>query len=750
MKLSSSDSNSHPLTVSTRIFQELQPDRLVPTLTAGVITGVLLVIYAISMAALIFTGPLAEFIPIGIGLTLFTAIVAAIIVALTNSLPGIVIMPQDAPAIILAMMASAIAAQLPASDPALLPTVIMALAVTTGVVGIIYFLLGTFKLGNLIRFIPYPVVGGFLAGTGYLLAQGAFNVMTDQFFSLAHLPSLLDLTMLVRWLPGCSIGVALVVLLRRYSSVFILPGIIVGSTLVFYLILWLTQTPLATAENMGLLFGNFPEGGLWRPLHWSTVAQVNWPLIASQAGNIATIGLLSVIALLLNISGIELATKQDIDLNQELRSAGAANMFVGLGGGIIGFHALGLSVLSCAKVNAKSRLVGVLAATICLITLLLGETLVTLFPKPVLGGVALFLGLSFLVEWVYDAWFKLPKTDYGIVILILLVIATVGFLQGVGVGLLVAIALFVISASRVNVTRHTLSGATYQSHAARSRPQTRVLQEEGDQIYILDLQGFLFFGTANTLLNRVQERLNDPTLLPLKYVVLNFQAVNGLDSSAVLSFVKLKQLLQQQDIKLVLTSLSPTIRIQLKRGDCLLPEDPVCQVFPDLDQGLEWCENELLGVLPLRRARSLPLLLQLNDLFLNRDQAVDFIDYLEEWDAETGEVLFEQGQIANALHLIEVGQVTVYVKGQQGQSYRIQTVGAGNVVGAMDFFRQSPHQTTAIVDAPSTLYRLSMESFQRMEQELPEVAAAFQGAVIQILGDRLTWAYKAMADLLRS
>jgi SulP family sulfate permease len=750
MKLSSSDSNSHPLTVSTRIFQELQPDRLVPTLTAGVITGVLLVIYAISMAALIFTGPLAEFIPIGIGLTLFTAIVAAIVVALTNSLPGIVIMPQDAPAIILAMMASAIAAQLPASDPALLPTVIMALAVTTGVVGIIYFLLGTFKLGNLIRFIPYPVVGGFLAGTGYLLAQGAFNVMTDQFFSLAHLPSLLDLTMLVRWLPGCSIGVALVVLLRRYSSVFILPGIIVGSTLVFYLILWLTQTPLATAENMGLLFGNFPEGGLWRPLHWSTVAQVNWPLIASQAGNIATIGLLSVIALLLNISGIELATKQDIDLNQELRSAGAANMFVELGGGIIGFHALGLSVLSCAKVNAKSRLVGVLAATICLITLLLGETLVTLFPKPVLGGVALFLGLSFLVEWVYDAWFKLPKTDYGIVILILLVIATVGFLQGVGVGLLVAIALFVISASRVNVTRHTLSGATYQSHAARSRPQTRVLQEEGDQIYILDLQGFLFFGTANTLLNRVQERLNDPTLLPLKYVVLNFQAVNGLDSSAVLSFVKLKQLLQQQDIKLVLTSLSPTIRIQLKRGDCLLPEDPVCQVFPDLDQGLEWCENELLGVLPLRRARSLPLLLQLNDLFLNRDQAVDFIDYLEEWDAETGEVLFEQGQIANALHLIEVGQVTVYVKGQQGQSYRIQTVGAGNVVGAMDFFRQSPHQTTAIVDAPSTLYRLSMESFQRMEQELPEVAAAFQGAVIQILGDRLTWAYKAMADLLRS
>jgi SulP family sulfate permease len=185
MKLPSVDPNPFPLSVSTRVLQELQPERLVPTLTAGVITGVL----------------------------------------------GIVIMPQDAPAIILAMMASEIAAQLPASDPALLPTVIMALAVTTGAVGIIYVLLGTFKLGNLIRFIPYPVVGGFLAGSRYLLAQGAFNVMTDQFFSLAHLPALLAPAMVVRWLPGCSIGVTLVVLLRRYNSVFILPGIIVGSTL---------------------------------------------------------------------------------------------------------------------------------------------------------------------------------------------------------------------------------------------------------------------------------------------------------------------------------------------------------------------------------------------------------------------------------------------------------------------------------------------------------------------------------------
>ncbi len=92
----------------------------------------------------------------------------------------------------------------------------------------------------------------------------------------------------------------------------------------------------------------------------------------------------------------------------------------------------------------------------------------------------------------------------------------------------------------------------------------------------------------------------------------------------------------------------------------------------------------------------------------------------------------------------------MYLDEQREETHRIQVLGAGNVVGAVDFFRQSTHQTTAIVEAPSTLYRLSKESFQRMEQEHPEVATAFQAVVIRILGDRLTYAYKELADLLRS
>jgi sulfate permease, SulP family len=486
---------------------------------------------------------------------------------------------------------------------------------------------------------------------------------------------------------------------------------------------------------------------LWHPLHWSTLHQVDWRLIAGQAGNIATIAFLSVMALLLNSTGIELATHKTVDLNQELRSAGLANLVAGLGGGVIGFQSLGLSTLSCAKLGAKSRLVGVIVAFICLITLVYGEILVALFPKPVLGGVALFLGLSFLLEWVYDAWFKLPKTDYAIVILILCVIAIVGFLQGVGLGFGVAIALFVINYSRINAATRTFSGAVYQSNTMRRLPEIRLLQEEGDQIYILNLQGFIFFGTATTLLNCIQNRLNDPELVPLQFVILNFKSVNGLDSSAVLSFVKLKQLLQHHDIKLIFTHLHPTIQSQLHQGGCLGGDDTYA--FADLDRGLEWCENVALSSSPLRRSRSLPLVLQLNHL-LNSHHAPQFMEYLEEWDAEKGDRVFQQDQPADALYLIEVGQVTVYFERQPGQTYRIQTFGAGYFVGELNFFRNSPHQTSAIVDAPSTLYRLTSKRFQQMQQEKPEVAAAFQTAVIRVMGDRLTNAYKEIADLLNT
>ncbi|MBI4781259.1 MAG: cyclic nucleotide-binding domain-containing protein [Oscillatoriophycideae cyanobacterium NC_groundwater_1537_Pr4_S-0.65um_50_18] len=739
----------NPRSVIASLQQEFHPSRLIPSLTAALITGVVTIIYALSFVALIFSGDLAPYISTGIGLSLFAAMAQSLIIALMSSSPGMISQIQEAPVAIMGVMAAAIAAQRVASPGEILSTVMVSLALTTLLTGIGCFLLGQFKLGELIRFIPYPVVGGFLAGTGWLLSVGAMLLMTNLSLSLEQLPQLWQPQVIWQWIPGSCFGILLVIVLRRYSHVLLMPGLIIGGIALFYLVLFMTQTSVAEAQAYGLLLGPFPEGSLWQPLQLSTLFQANWQSIFAQAGKMMAILLITVLSLLLNATGIELATGRDLDLNRELRATGMANLLAGLGGGIIGFHGLGTSTLSYAKIGARSRIVGVLNAIGIAAILLAGASVISLFPKPVLGGVALFLGLDFLVEWVYDAWFKLSKTDYFIVILILIVIAAIGFLEGVGVGLAIAIVLFVINYSQVNVAKHRLSGAAYPSHAARSVQQSRLLRTEGDQIYILELQGFLFFGTAHKLLNQIRQRLIHPDLPPLKFLVFSFRAVTGLDSSAVLSFTKLKQIAQRQQLTLVFTHLSPTMQQQLRQGDVLQAEEVLCQNFPDLDRGIEWCEKKILEEIPQRRRRVLPLALQLDNLFSNTDHISGFMGYLEELNLESGQLLFGQGDSADFLYLIELGEVTLSSALQTDQTRRIQSFGAGNLVGEMDFYLRTLHQTSAIVTQPSTLYRLSQDSAQQMRQTHPEVAATFQEFVIETLAERLASSYRQVGELLQ-
>jgi len=184
---------------------------LLPSLTAGLVIGIINITVEISLAALIFSGPLVLFLSNGIGMMLVSVIVFMLLVGLTSSLRGIVAGPQDSPAAILALMAAAIASGLPTdtSPEAVFATIAAAIAITSFAAGLFFLLLGQLKSGNLVRFIPYPVVGGFLAGTGWLLAKGAFGVMTDLPVTFASLPRFFQPHTLGLWLPGLVLGIGL-------------------------------------------------------------------------------------------------------------------------------------------------------------------------------------------------------------------------------------------------------------------------------------------------------------------------------------------------------------------------------------------------------------------------------------------------------------------------------------------------------------------------------------------------------------
>lgn len=720
------------------IVQELHPNRLFPSLTVSLVTGVLEIIFAISLSALVFSGELSENLPTGIGIALFSILVVNAVVTAMSSLPGVVANVQEGSAALTAVVAHTISMNMPtsATDTEKLLTVVVAIAFISMITGIFFFALGWFKLGNLIRFVPYPVVGGFLAGTGWVLACSSLTLMTDVRLGLSTIVDMLSPSLLIKWLPGLFFAVLLLIILRRFSHFLILPGMLLGAIALFYIVLLLTGTSINQANSAGLLIGALPSGNLWQPFSFWELSQVHWLVIFGQVSSIITIALVSVVTLLLNATGIEVVVEQDIDINRELQAAGMANIAAGCGGGIIGFQGLALSTLS-HKVGTNSRLVGFFISVIAAIALFAGAAVLSYLPKMVLGGLLLFLGLDFLVKWVYDAWFELPKTDILIVFLILIVIATFGFLQGVGIGLLLAVVLFAINYSQISAIKNILSGASYHSNMVRQPQEKQILRANGKQICILELQGFIFFGTAYKLVNQIRRLLNIAGEENLRFVVLDLRLVSGVDSSTVFSFTKMRQMLNQRQITLLFTNVQPAVYKILRQCGCLANKDSMCQVFPDLDRGIEWCENQILKMVSYQPSSSYSFKQQLQILFGSNEQADKFISYLQPLQVPKGEFIFRQGELPEGIYFVEHGQVSVLQKLPNGQVKRLQSFDGGSICGEISFYTQERHSASVVADESSCLYYLCPEALVKMEREAPQLAIAWQKFIISLLAERL-------------
>ena len=723
--------------------------RLFPNLTAGILVGIEEIIFAISIGTLVFSGELLPYLPQGIGIALLTAAVLMISISLLSSIRSVIGSLQDSPSVIIAIIVASLAAGLSTTNLELkFATVVVTIAITSLLTGLFFLVLGYFKLGGLVRFIPYPVIGGFLAGTGWLLVRGSFRSMADYPLTLMNILALLQADQIILWLPGVIFAFILFFGLHRSDNVLIMPAILTSAILIFYLALFVTGTSINEAVLRGLLLGDSLGHTNWQLIHFSSLGIASWTAILGQAGNIAIILILSMIGLLINTSALELSLKQDINLNLELRSAGIANILSGLSGGMVGYHTLDASGLS-TRLGSRSRLAGILAGVMCLIVLFAGGSLLAYFPKFVLGGLLFFLGMDFLYEWLIVGWFKLSKIDFFVVILILAVIATTSFLAGVAVGLAAMIITFVVNYSRVDVIRHELSGAELYSNVERHEQQQRILRKFGGQVYILELQGFIFFGTANAILDNIRSRLDEQEQLPLRFVILDFQRVTGLDSSAVFSFIKCNQIAEEQGIRLVFTCVKDKLYKQMETSGLFNTGAEVLR-FPDIDRGLECCEECLLleqGVSEI----TLPASLCERLVYAGMQEAAAkrLIGYLEQQIIEPGEYLVHQGEKANDLYFIEAGKLSIYLEMENDERVRLQTLGIRTIVGELGLYLDSNRTASIIADQPSITYRLSRSALIEIEENDPELAADLHEFVACLLAERLADTTRLLTTLYK-
>lgn len=574
-------------------------------------------------------------------------------------------------------------------------------------------------------------------------------MMTDLSINLSGLAALFQIENLLLWIPGLVFAITLLVILKRYDHSFLLPGLVFGAIILFYLVTYMAGFSIGELSDQGMLLGPFPEVNLLRTFPLSALAQVNWNSILAQTVNIAIVLAISSISLLLNASGLELEAEGDMDLNRELRAAGTGNLFAGLFAGLPGFQQLSLSAMN-QRLGAGTRLTGLFAAGVCLAALAVGTAFISLIPKFVIGGLLMYFGLTFLYEWVYETWFKLPKADYFVILLILVVIASVGFLEGIAIGILVAIIFFAVNYSRVDVIKHSLTAATFQSRIARPKLHKRILRRYGNQVLILELQGYIFFGTANQLLEQIRAHLNNYVENRLCFILLDFSGVTGIDSSVVLSFRKLNKMVQNNQAIIVLTGLSEKIETFLRKSGVLDLDEDSFHISSDLDYGVEWCEEKLLqstGV--LNRDTSKSIQAHLEEMIGDTEITARIMGYLEKDQLPAGTHFIHQGDSPGALYFLEDGMVTAQLEISGEEPRRLNTMSSENMVGEIGFYLGSKRNASVITETPATLYRLTTEALSKMESQDPEAAALFHKYIAYAMAEKLSHLMSTLETLMR-
>ncbi len=726
---------------NARGFILLTSERLLSALVPGLVSGLVALISCVSFAALIFNGKLAPQVSVGINACVSTAVIAGSLITLFSACKPVVALPDDDTVPVLALLVTLVVASLP---PTLAPeeiamTALASLAIVALVTGLVLTGLGLLRLGGLVRYLPHSVTGGYFAGAGLLMLSGGLKVATDlSLDSSAELLQLFSQDYLLRWVPAAIAALVLWAVLSRWSGNLVMPATFAGLCLLFFGASMALGTSPAALMADDWLLGPFPEGSaqLLNPVLLSRPQGIHWDGLFNRPGSLLTILMLSAVSLMLTISGLSLAQAKSFDINRELRVAGWANTVSGFTGGITALPSMALSTLAMEVGAPPSRWVGLVSAGFCGLMLYVGLGLLAWLPKPILAGLLIYLGWTLVQQWLLRSRAQMPMLEYAVIWIIVGVVVTAGFLEGVFAGVLCAALLFVVNYSRINVVRYRLTGAQLSSNVERNQAQTDYLAAHGEQILVAKLQGYLFFGTASDLSEGVRRWLETEHGEPLRYLLFDFEEVNDMDSSAANSFIRIAQEAVSSNFSLVMTGLSDDMLGQLRASGFEYERMECVKIMADLDHGLEWCEERLLAG-RVEGGTGASLIAQLVEELGSREEVDILLDYLEQRTALPGDVLAREGEPANELFLLEQCSASVYLGTDLETRHRIRRASAGTVFGEIGFYLGSPRTASVIIEEGGLYYVFSRAAKERLDREQPHIATKFHVFMLRVVTQRL-------------
>jgi sulfate permease, SulP family len=712
-----------------------------PNVTAAALCAVVTLAYAGSFGQLVFGGALAPYVGQAILAALVSSVAVTLMLSWRSSFRFVIGGPDANPSAILAVTAAGLAADLTSSTTSteeLLATVLLFIAISAVGCGLVLYLLGERRWGRYVRYIPFPVVAGFLAGTGFLLVTGSYRMLTglrfgsDAWSQVSGLHPLASVTVAV-------VATVLFVLSRWLRHYLVLPTVIFVAVLLFHAARALMGVSLAEARELGLLLPAL-ELGEWRNAAMLNYDAVRWDAVVLHVRDFAALLVVVVITTLLNVTSLEHATDRDGDSNQELRALGVGNIVAGLAGGMVATHSFNRSVLNL-RAGATSRWAACMSALMIVLVIGLAPAGVGLLPRPVLTGLILFLGLGLLTTWAIDSRRTMPGTDYTVVLAILVIIAVFGVTPGVMLGAVIACVSLAFTLSRSPTIRSMFTAKTRRANVERTPEQLASLADQGGALRGFVLQGVLFFGTTSRVLETIRRLLQQTRI-----VLLDFRLVQGVDGSSTMVLKRLHTICRDAGVQLVLTGLPTSVEQLLRRAGFAL-DAPHVRRFADLDRGLEWCEDYLLNELTALG----PLTDPLRTALTPGDVQILF-EAFEQRTLAAGSIIVTQGSASDEMFMVLRGRVHVLlpVQGQGPSAFakRLRTYGAGTIVGEMSFYSDEPRSADLMAEEETHVLCITRERLAVLEREQPAFALRFHRHVIRTLSHRLRAANDEIRQLL--
>ena len=680
--------------------------------TAGVIVGLSAVIYAISYGALLFSGPLAAYVGYGITITLITAVVGGFFGALSDE-KRLFSGPDSNTISVLASMLTMMSAVMPGAVS--LEVAVATVTLTALFCAAAFALVVRARLPGLVRYIPFAVMAGFLASTGWLMSSGALNIISGMTLTLAGFNSFLADPLQPQLAFGVLVALVLLVLSPRVSGAVLIPAVIGLAAVGVNLFL---ESGLCQAASCTRDAWMFPK---MHATQWLAPWDIAWNtldvgVLIENLPAMLVVSFVALLTILLSVASLELNFQKEFDLNKTLKTHAVLGGISALLGGFVAIIAIGRTTLN--RQAGGGAVSGVIASGICLTMLLGAGPVVALMPRPALGGLVLYLGLTMLKQWLWDRRHTTSRLEFVQIFVILTMVANYGFLIGFAAGLLISCIVFVLTYSRIPLADLATNLSLFASSVVRPEHEAETLRRHGDKTVLYRLSGYVFFGSASKIDSVFQSLRGD-----IEGVVIDFTKVSGIDSAAIGVFQRILRRYKLRPTKFYfITSLdNDTV---LRRIGAGYEHSARIAWFPSLDHAVETAEQNTIAAWAGGGGEDTLF------AFLGDADRTIFTSYCELRDVQRGGLLCAENDQAEEMFFIESGSLEV-IKDAHGRSpLRLAKLHKGAMVGEIAFYTGEARTASIMAVADSSVYVLSKTALVRLRETHPAIGTAFDYMVV--------------------